>query len=121
MSLLQIKHMNKTRVRKGSVTVGVNIIQADKKKETELNLHPQPEIFRGGWGTIPARGPTPGAHCNHVTKLPTFQDIEFGLRESQTSCNHGLGLQCLIKVHELANVFFFFKSITKLCVWKKVG
>lgn len=50
--------MNKTRVRKGSVTMVVKIIQVDKKKEAELNSHPQPKIFRGGWGTTPARAPT---------------------------------------------------------------
>lgn len=61
--------MNKTRVRKGSVTVLINIMQEDKKEEAELNLHPQPEIFRGCWGTIPARAP-PQVHTAVRNKAP---------------------------------------------------
>ena len=52
-------------------------------------------------------------------KLPIFQDIKFEFRESQTSCNHSLVLQCIFNKSHRTCKKKKSQSLLKSCVFVK--
>lgn len=84
----------------------INIIQEDGKVhlkgKVEVNIRPRPARDFRGWNEnhqqaskcSPLKAPLRVYFCLAI-KLPIFQDIKFEFRESQTSCNHSLELQCV--------------------------
>lgn len=85
----------------------INIIQEDEKVhlkgKAEVNKY-QAQPARGfrRWDESNQQtlkhlppGPPLLLYFSLAIKLPIFQDIKFEFRESQTSCNHSLELQCV--------------------------
>lgn len=111
----------------------INIIQEDEKVhlkgKVEVNkyqVQPARDFRRWNESNQQALKPSlPGppllVYFSLAIKLPIFQDIKFEFRESQTSCNHSLELQCISNkspqnLPKKKEIFFFPESFKELCV-----